>query len=101
MPRLDEHAVPAAPILRREDLLEHPQVKTNALLETREHPTLGTVRQPRPAARFERTPSAIRELAPALGEHNDDVLEELGYGAEQRSKLAASGVLRGAAVKDG
>lgn len=90
--RLDEHQVPAAPVLRREELLDHPQVLTNELIEIHDHAELGRVRQPRPAARFENTPSSIRQLAPRLGEHNADVLAELGYSEEQRRDLDDHGV---------
>ncbi len=37
------------------------------------------MRQTRPAARFEKTPSAIRHHAPTLGQHTDEVLAEVGF----------------------
>ncbi len=96
--RLDEEQVPAAPVLRREDLLTHPQVTANELLEIHEHPTLGSVRQPRPAARFEGTPAAVNRLAPTLGEHNAEILAEIGYTAQQTRDLEGRGVVRVPAV---
>lgn len=91
--RLDANAVPCAPILKRTELIEDEQVRVNGIIETHEDAQLGTVRQPRPAARFERTPAAIRTLAPALGAHNAEILAELGYAPAQIERLAASGVL--------
>ena len=76
--RLDAEQVPCAPILALGEIASHPQVVANGLIEESEQPGIGTIRQPRPAARFDRTPSAIRRAAPRLGEHNRELLSELG-----------------------
>jgi crotonobetainyl-CoA:carnitine CoA-transferase CaiB-like acyl-CoA transferase len=77
--RLDAADVPCAPVLRRGDVIYDAQVINNALIELIEQPTLGTVRQPRPAARFDRTPARIAGPAPRIGEHTDAILAEAGY----------------------
>jgi crotonobetainyl-CoA:carnitine CoA-transferase CaiB-like acyl-CoA transferase len=46
-----------------------------------------------PAAKFSRTPTRIRVGPPALGEHTDAILEELGVAAEERAQLRADGVI--------
>jgi crotonobetainyl-CoA:carnitine CoA-transferase CaiB-like acyl-CoA transferase len=89
--RLDAHQVPCAPVLRREELADHPQIRENQLLVESEHPSAGRMREPRPAARFDRTPARIRRPAPALGEHTDELLAELGYAPEEIAALRASG----------
>jgi crotonobetainyl-CoA:carnitine CoA-transferase CaiB-like acyl-CoA transferase len=68
-------------------MLDDPQVRASEILEVIEDAQLGKVRQPRPAARFDRTPSSIRKLAPALGADNDSVLAELGYSAQEIERL--------------
>ena len=62
--RLLANDVPSAPVLSRFELLSDPQVQQNHILEEHDSPQLGRVRQPRPAAHFDSTPSAIRKLAP-------------------------------------
>ena len=91
--RLDTQGVPCAPVLTREDVLTHPQIEANGLLSEYEHPIAGRIRQPRPAALFDQTPAAIRRHAPGLGEHNAEVLEELGYNEQRRQQLIDAGVI--------
>ncbi|HEX5204590.1 MAG TPA: CoA transferase [Actinoplanes sp.] len=45
-----------------------------------------------PPVKFSRTPTTIRMAAPALGAHNTELLDELGYDADRRARLAADGV---------
>lgn len=93
--RLDERSVPCAPVLSRTDLLEDEQIRVNKLIEIHDDAQLGLVRQPRPAARFDKTPAAIITMAPYLGQHNAELLGELGYAMEEIARLVRDGVLRG------
>ena len=91
--RLDAEGVPCAPVLRRSEVLSHPQVAAAGILEESEHPHAGPMRQPRPATRFSGTPSAALRAAPLLGEHTDEVLTEAGLDAAALAKLRASGAV--------
>lgn len=91
--RLDAEQVPCAPILNRKELLTNPQIAANGLIVESEQPSIGRMRQPRPAARFDRTPAALRSPAPCLGEHTDAVLQEIGMGPEQIAGLRTDGVV--------
>ena len=93
--RLDRAEVPCAPVLTRWQLLEDEQVKANEVIEIHRDTTLGEVRQPRPAARFDRTPAEIRALAPYLGGDNAAILGEIGYSETEIARLGESGVLAG------
>ncbi len=91
--RLDREDVPAAPVLTRWQLLDDAQIEANGTIEIHEDETLGRVRQPRPAARFDRTPAAVQALAPYLGADNAAILSELGYSGAEIERLSESGVL--------
>lgn len=92
--RLDAEGVPCAPVLRREEVIEHQQVVINEILEEFEQPGGGRVRQPRPAARFSATPARIRRPAPALGQQSAIVLAENGFESDEIDALIESGVIR-------
>jgi len=77
--RLDAADVPCAPILRRSEIIHNEQVIARGLITELEQPGVGKVRQPKPAARFERNQAAIGGPAPRIGEHTREVLAELGY----------------------
>jgi len=85
--RLDAAEVPCAPVLRRGEVMNNPQVINNRMIEEFEQPLLGRVRQPRPAARFEATPARIGGPAPAIGEHTDSILAELGFSVQEIDAL--------------
>ncbi len=90
--RLDAEEVPCAPVLRREELADFPQIVENQLLDDTPHPHAGPMRQPRPAALFDRTPAAIRRPAPQLGEHTDEILAEHGYEPDEVARLREQSV---------
>jgi crotonobetainyl-CoA:carnitine CoA-transferase CaiB-like acyl-CoA transferase len=94
LPRLLANDVPSAPVLSRFELLREPQIRENHILEEHESAVYGRVRQPRPAARFEGTPAAIRELAPLLGADSAAILGELNYSAEAIAKLEHNHIVR-------
>ncbi len=79
--RLDREGVPCAPVLQRHEVFEHEQIHINEMVAEHDHPVAGRIRQPRPAARFDRTPAAMQRHAPTLGEHSDEILAELGFDA--------------------
>jgi len=91
--RLEARGVPCAPILNRWEMLHHPQVVENKIVIESDHPHVGRIRQPRPAARFDRTPTTTPRPAPLLGEHTREVLGEIGVAAKEIDDLYAAGVV--------
>jgi crotonobetainyl-CoA:carnitine CoA-transferase CaiB-like acyl-CoA transferase len=86
----EEHDVPASPINSLGDLPDDAQVRHNDVFVVRDHPLAGPLREPRQAARFSATPSAVGEPAPGYGEHSDEIVAELGL---DPAALRADGVI--------
>jgi crotonobetainyl-CoA:carnitine CoA-transferase CaiB-like acyl-CoA transferase len=92
--RLDANDVPSAPVLRRNEVIANEQVVARELIVELDHPDIGLVRQPVPAARFERTPARIQGPAPRIGEHSAAILSELGLEAAEIERLATEKIVR-------
>jgi crotonobetainyl-CoA:carnitine CoA-transferase CaiB-like acyl-CoA transferase len=75
--KLDEYGVPVSPILSIKDIFEHPQYKARENIVTVSHPRLGQIKMPGIVPKFEKTPGSIRSIAPDLGEHNFEILQEM------------------------
>ena len=90
---LEEAGVPCAPVLTRRQMIDHPQVQASGIVIEQDHPHAGRLRQARPAARFEGTPTAIRYGGPLLGEHTYGLLGEIGYSEPEIDAMVNSGAL--------
>ena len=88
----EKEEVPAAPALTRQEMIEHPQVTASEILVEYDHPVAGRLRQTRTAARFEGTPPGPPQGA-RLGEHNTQILMELGLSEDEIIELSESGAI--------
>ena len=85
--RFQVEGVPSAPLLDRMELMNHEQIIANQTVFRKEYEGFGEVRQAKPAAFFENTPSEIQRPAPKLGEHGKEIILSLGYDNEYLEKL--------------
>lgn len=90
---LIEADVPCGPILDGDEVLVDPQVVHNGTLAEWDHPLAGRVRQPVPAARFEKTPATLAASGSLRGEDNDAILAELGRSSETIEALRSAGTI--------
>ena len=90
---LVEADVPAGPVLTGEEAVADPQVVHNETLIEWQHPDAGTVRQPRAAARFSKTPNDLDFTGAHRGQHNVAILESLGYSENEINNLQTNGVI--------
>lgn len=91
---LTENDIPNVPLTTPEELLEDPHLADVGFFALRAHATEGQVRMTTPPVGFSATPSGIRRLAPALGEHTAEVLGGFGFSPAEIDALHARGVTR-------
>lgn len=89
----NEKDIPATAILPIDEVPDHPHLQAVGLFEDSDHPTEGRIRQMRPPVTFSDSPATIRRHAPRVGEHNAEVLGELGFAESEIEALSAQGVL--------
>lgn len=66
-----------APVLTPEEMVNHPQVKEREMIVETDDEQLGKTKQIGIPIKLSRTPGQIRSQAPRLGEHNDEILNQL------------------------
>ncbi len=90
--RLEANGVPCGVVLSSSTLADDPHVQAVGLLEDSVHPLAGRIRQPRHPVRFDGTPARLGAPAPALGEHSEAILAEIGM-TDQVGQLRRNGVI--------
>jgi crotonobetainyl-CoA:carnitine CoA-transferase CaiB-like acyl-CoA transferase len=77
-----------------DEVFADPQVRSRQMLVETTHPKAGRVRQIGVPIKFSETPGEIRMPAPEIGEHTEEILEQLGYTREAIGRLRKTGVIR-------
>lgn len=91
---LDKHGIPSSPIYAYDKTLNDPHILERDMILNYEHPIAGPMKTLGFPAKFSETPGQLRMPAPFLGQHNEEVLLELGFNNEEIERLAKEDVLR-------
>lgn len=92
--RLQKVEIPSGPINTISQVFADPQVLARNMLVELTHPKAGPMKVPGIPIKLSETPGEIKGPSPDLGEHTDQILEQLlGYSPETIAKLRAEGVL--------
>ncbi len=90
---LDRVGVPAGPVRHISEMVDEPQVRANDLVVELPHPVTDTVEMVGPIIRMHETPTGASLPPPTLGQHNAEILAELGYSADAIVDLREAGVI--------
>jgi crotonobetainyl-CoA:carnitine CoA-transferase CaiB-like acyl-CoA transferase len=91
---LQQHHVPAAPVLSLIDAIDNPHLRERGTVRVATDRVLGEVKLPGLPLRFSEFPGELPVDAPFLGEHNREVLKEsLDLTDAEINELQRSGVL--------
>jgi len=93
MALLQEADCICAPVATYEELVNDPQVRANEYIVEVDHPTQGRIPVIGAPWRFSETPAEIAPAAPELGQHTEEILQDLGYSWEQIGALRETGAL--------
>lgn len=85
--------VPVSKIYSVRDMLQDPQFLARHMFEQHAFKDGSPIKMPAVTPKMSETPGGTRWLGPELGEHNQTVLESLGYSADQIVQFRASGVI--------
>jgi crotonobetainyl-CoA:carnitine CoA-transferase CaiB-like acyl-CoA transferase len=85
--RLEAHGIPCGPINNYAEAYADPQIRARGMIAAVDHPTLGRLQTPGSPIKMSATPPVVNRRAPLLGEHNREVLREVGYSDEEITSL--------------
>jgi crotonobetainyl-CoA:carnitine CoA-transferase CaiB-like acyl-CoA transferase len=77
-----------------EYFLDDPHAQANDMVVTHQHPKAGTLRLAQQYIRFSDTDLPAGRVTPLLGEHNEAVLQEVGYSEEEIRALNTDGIVK-------
>ncbi len=80
--------IPVVRMNRLDDLPEDPHLKAVGFFQRMEHPDAGPYFAMRPSVKFSASPAELRRHAPRLGQHNDEILAELGLDPEDAAAFS-------------
>ena len=88
-----EAGVLSAPLNTMEDLANDQHFNERGAFAQIDHPAAGRLKYPGRPFIMSETPWEVRRPAPLLGQHNREILQELGYSPEDPVRLRAQGVI--------
>lgn len=90
---LDTSGVPSGPIYSYDQTLNDEHILSREMIVDYEHPVAGSMKTLGFPAKFSETPGQFRTPAPLLGQHNKEILTELGYNEQETQSMLSSKVI--------
>ncbi len=91
--RLQVAGIPAEALVRGRDIANNPQLRDRGLFEVQQHPVAGSIEVPMVPFRLSGVDHWLRIAAPTLGQHNAEILREIGIDDDDLARLEADGIV--------
>jgi crotonobetainyl-CoA:carnitine CoA-transferase CaiB-like acyl-CoA transferase len=91
--KLDAAGVPGGPVYTYDQILADPHIKARNMVVEMDHPKIGRMKSLGIPVKSTGELLEIRQPAPWLGQHSEEVLKDLGYGDKDLAALWSEGVL--------
>lgn len=91
---MDQNGVPSGPIYSMEDIANDPHYHERDMIKEVADREMGTVHMPGIVPKLSKTPGSIKWSGPAIGEHNEEVYQDLlGLTEEELKRYKESGII--------
>ncbi|MHA1651940.1 MAG: CoA transferase, partial [Candidatus Helarchaeota archaeon] len=90
---LHKNHIPCAPVYDLDQVNKDPQLKDRGMFQEISHERIGRIRVPGIIIKLSESPGEIIRPAPKLGEHNDQILKELGYTINEIKEFKNNGII--------
>ena len=90
---LTRRDIPAGKVHTPDEVFSDPQVLHRQMVIEVEHSALGKIKQVGIAPKLSDMPGKVRTLSPLLGEHTNEILQELGYNHKEIENLRREGII--------
>ncbi|MCS0542943.1 CoA transferase, partial [Aeromonas veronii] len=90
---LNQHGIPAGTFYNAEDIVNDPHYQARDMILEMEHEDIGKMKVPGIVPKLSKTPGQVKWLGPKIGEHNMEVLKEIGLTDEMIQEMEKKGVI--------
>ncbi len=91
--RLNNAGIPCGPIYTVDQIFKDPQVLARDMLVEVLHPKCGSIQVTGHPLKYSEVEADVRTAPPELGQHNEELLESLGFSAEEIARFKEKGAL--------